>query len=145
DGSTWEPEGGLPARFTLVLKHAGTLRAMFWPFNNKAFGESYVFDDYDIEGDIHAFFGWVKHLINRGWGAGKNLRFLFRLLRLPNTKRPRTGGPQGAVLSGTKRSLERDRQAIGFAYDTSNAFYKLFLDRNMLYSCAYFHSPDEDI
>ncbi|MBX9677725.1 MAG: cyclopropane-fatty-acyl-phospholipid synthase family protein [Gemmataceae bacterium] len=145
DGTTLAPDPGQPARFTLVLQHAGALRAMFWPFNDKGFGEAYIFNDFDVEGDIHAFFGWVHCLIERGWGTLKNLRFLYRLMRLPNTPQPRIGGPAGAALSGPKRSLERDRAAIEFSYNTSNEFYKLFLDRNMLYTCAYFHSPDEPL
>ena len=145
DGSAVHPDPGQPVHFTLVLKHAGALRAMFWPFNDKGFGEAYVFDDFDVEGDIHAFFGWVKHLIGRGWGRVQNLKFLFKLMGLPNTPKPRVGGPAGAVLSGEKRSLARDRAAIEYAYNTSNEFYKLFLDRNMLYTCAYFHAPDEPL
>ena len=145
DGSTVDPDPGQPARFTLVLQHAGALRAMFWPFNDKGFGEAYIFDDFDVEGDIHAFFSWVKHLLGRGWSRAKNLKFLFRLMGLPNTPKPRAGGPAGAVLSGDKRSLSRDAAAIGFAYDTSNDFYELFLDRNMVYTCAYFHTPDEPL
>ena len=54
DGSEWQPASGSP-RFTLKLNHAGAVRAMFWPFNNVALGEAYIFDDFDIEGDIFAF------------------------------------------------------------------------------------------
>ncbi len=36
---------------------------------------------------------------------------------------------------GTKRD---DKELIQFHYDTSNAFYELFLDREMVYSCGYF-------
>jgi cyclopropane-fatty-acyl-phospholipid synthase len=31
-----------------------------------------------------------------------------------------------------------DKEAIGHHYDVSNAFYRLFLDKNMVYTCAYF-------
>jgi len=31
-----------------------------------------------------------------------------------------------------------DKQAIGHHYDVSNDFYRLFLDENMVYTCAYF-------
>jgi cyclopropane-fatty-acyl-phospholipid synthase len=39
----------------------------------------------------------------------------------------------------------RDRKAIEYHYDVSNDFYRLFLDRNMVYSCAYFRSPDDPL
>src|SRR5213595_678346 len=42
----------------------------------------------------------------------------------------------------TKRS---DREAISFHYDVSNDFYALFLDRRMVYTCAYYRRPDGDL
>ncbi|HEY8578931.1 MAG TPA: class I SAM-dependent methyltransferase, partial [Beijerinckiaceae bacterium] len=35
-----------------------------------------------------------------------------------------------------------DKALIGFHYDLSNAFYRLFLDERMVYTCAYFERPD---
>src|SRR5213594_231662 len=42
----------------------------------------------------------------------------------------------------TKRS---DREAISFHYDVSNDFYALFLDKRMVYTCAYYRQPDGDL
>ncbi len=38
-----------------------------------------------------------------------------------------------------------DKALIGFHYDLSNAFYGLFLDPRMVYTCAYFARPDMDL
>ncbi|MBV8047638.1 MAG: class I SAM-dependent methyltransferase [Paludibacterium sp.] len=38
-----------------------------------------------------------------------------------------------------------DKQAIQYHYDVSNAFYQQFLDKNLVYSCAYFENGDEDL
>ena len=46
---------------------------------------------------------------------------------------------------GKKHSPERDRRAVMFHYDVSNDFYRLWLDRRMIYSCAYFQSPNDDL
>jgi cyclopropane-fatty-acyl-phospholipid synthase len=43
------------------------------------------------------------------------------------------------------RSKAKDAEAIRYHYDVSNDFYKLWLDENMLYSCAYFENGDEDL
>lgn len=40
---------------------------------------------------------------------------------------------------------KEDKKAIQFHYDLSNEFYRLWLDRNMVYSCAYFENGDEDL
>lgn len=38
-----------------------------------------------------------------------------------------------------------DAEAISYHYDLSNDFYQLWLDREMAYSCAYFHSAEESL
>src|SRR4029077_8736459 len=45
----------------------------------------------------------------------------------------------------TRHTRNRDRKAIEYHYDVSNAFYALFLDRNMVYSCAYYRSDDDSL
>src|SRR5438105_3611139 len=64
DGSTWEPDTGRPALFTLALRHPGAVRAMFWPPNGVAFGEAYINNDFDIEGDLYPFFRLTHYLNN---------------------------------------------------------------------------------
>jgi cyclopropane-fatty-acyl-phospholipid synthase len=51
-----------------------------------------------------------------------------------------------AQLSVRRRhSKARDEAAIRYHYDVSNEFYALWLDRHMVYSCAYFENGDEDL
>jgi cyclopropane-fatty-acyl-phospholipid synthase len=38
-----------------------------------------------------------------------------------------------------------NRANIHHHYDVSNAFYRLFLDERMVYSCGYFHHPDDTL
>ena len=51
----------------------------------------------------------------------------------------------GPALRGRRHSPARDRAAVTYHYDASNEFYRLFLDSRMVYSCAYFASPDEPL
>ncbi len=55
----------------------------------------------------------------------------------------------GRTLAPLKRALghsrDRDRKAIEYHYDVSNEFYALWLDRNMVYSCAYFKDADDSL
>lgn len=44
-----------------------------------------------------------------------------------------------------RHTRRRDAQAIEYHYDVSNDFYRLWLDRNLVYSCAYFKTGEEDI
>src|SRR5438093_7947887 len=151
DGSRWDPEPGRPAHFTLVLQHPGALRAMFlgagrWPSgpSELAFGEAYVYDDLDIEGDIHAVFPVAEHLLAQRWSLADRLRMAEQLFRLPAPARERRGR-SAAHVRGARHSPERDRAAVTYHYDTSNDFYALYLDAQMVYSCAYFHTPEDDL
>jgi cyclopropane-fatty-acyl-phospholipid synthase len=56
------------------------------------------------------------------------------------------GDKQGRrPLLNFSHTRKRDAEAIRYHYDVSNDFYALWLDRNMVYSCAYFKTGDEDI
>jgi cyclopropane-fatty-acyl-phospholipid synthase len=44
-----------------------------------------------------------------------------------------------------RNSVKKSRENVRHHYDLSNAFYKLWLDRDMVYSCAYFSSPDDTL
>ena len=44
-----------------------------------------------------------------------------------------------------RHTRKRDRKAIQYHYDVSNEFYALWLDRNMVYSCAYFHQETDSL
>ncbi|RJG12764.1 methyltransferase domain-containing protein [Pseudomonas cavernicola] len=45
----------------------------------------------------------------------------------------------------TKHDKATDAAAISYHYDLSNEFYALWLDREMVYSCAYFETGTEDL
>lgn len=50
----------------------------------------------------------------------------------------------------TRRRQQSNRvgqaqQNVAHHYDLGNEFYKLFLDKNMLYSCAYFHNDNQSL
>jgi cyclopropane-fatty-acyl-phospholipid synthase len=153
DGTLWKPESAseeLP-RFTLVLQHPGALRKMFLPPNELTLGEAYIYNDFDIEGSVEAAFALGDQIMDDPLGQARGLqgkmaqvRYGKRLLSLPNTGQPRPGDT-AAKLRGSLHSKERDRQAITYHYDRSNDFYALWLDRRMVYSCAYFAAPDDDL
>lgn len=46
---------------------------------------------------------------------------------------------------GRLHSLRRDSESIQHHYDVSNDFYRLFLGPSMVYSCAYFETPDDSL
>jgi cyclopropane-fatty-acyl-phospholipid synthase len=144
DGTKWEAEPGQPNAFTLILKHPGALRKMFWRPTELSLGEAYIYDDFDIKGEIEAVFPVADYFTRQHWGKGQILRHAWRLLKLPS-KGHRRGGHQIPILRGARHSIKRDRLAVTYHYDVPTNFYKLWLDHHMVYSCAYFTSPDIDL
>ncbi|MGB9591389.1 MAG: hypothetical protein ACPL1K_02615, partial [Candidatus Kryptoniota bacterium] len=67
DGTLWPDDS--PREATLVLKHPGALRAMLLPATEVGLGEAYLYDDFDIEGNIEAAFELADVLAekNVGW------------------------------------------------------------------------------
>lgn len=144
DGSKWDAEPGQPTRFTMIIRHPGSLRRMFLSGNERELGQAYIYDDFDIEGNVESAFPMAEHLFGLHVGIADRIRLASQLLRLPSNHRPRVGR-QAAQLTGTSHSIGRDRQAVTYHYNTSNDFFSLFLDRRMVYSCAYFSTPDDDL
>src|SRR6266536_1811863 len=146
DGTTWQPEpgSGEPARCTLVLQHPGALRKMFLPPSDLSLGEAYIYNDFDIEGEIAAVFPLIEHFLDGHLGMVEQLRYGKRLLSLPKMGQPRPADT-AAKVHGALHSKVRDRQATNHHYDRSNEFYALWLDSRMIYSCAYFATPDDDL
>lgn len=87
-------------------------------------GEAYVKGRFDVEGKL-------SDIINIGYAlANSSVTNASKLVRVCR------------YLSHSKAS---DKKNIEYHYDVSNDFYKLWLDENMVYSCAYFENGDEDI
>jgi cyclopropane-fatty-acyl-phospholipid synthase len=138
--------GREPALFTLVLRSPGSLRRMFRPPVELSLGEAYLRRDFEIEGPLVDAFALAPTAREALRSPGAVLRAARLWRRLP-----RDAG-EGALpvrepvhLSGGLHERDRDQAAIQYHYDVGNDFYQLFLDRRMIYSCAYFPTGAETI
>lgn len=137
------------APFTLVCRHPGVVRSMVLGRDPLRLVEAFFRGDIDIEGDFFAALRLKDHLHSIRLSARDRLRALFTALRLrvPNDARsgPRShlAPPHGHAVKS--HSKTENRAAISFHYDVSNEFYRLWLDAERVYSCAYFTSPGESL
>ena len=142
DGTSWPTRESKAA--TLVLKHPGALRQMFVAGTEKALAEAYMRDDFDVIGDMESAFELADALANKiGWRRSLMLAFLVR--RLPRSRLQEIDRQANPNLKLRKHSFVRDKSVIAFHYDVSNSFYRLWLDRRMVYSCAYFEGTANDL
>jgi len=112
-----------PPQVTLRVPHVSALTYLFKPSLSNL-GEAYVEGKIDVEGPVSSIISVANSL------AAKTLKAEGKLAR---------------IVRSIKHSKDKDAEAIRYHYDVSNAFYKLFLDENMVYSCAYFENGDEDL
>ncbi|BBO19878.1 MAG: cyclopropane-fatty-acyl-phospholipid synthase [Rhodocyclaceae bacterium] len=105
---------------TFEIKSISALRRLLRP-SLASLGQAYVDGLIDIEGAIDDVIAVAARLSAR---AGRRARRAARRVR--HTRRI-------------------DAEAIAYHYDVSNAFYRLWLDEEMVYSCAYFRSPDDSL
>ncbi len=139
------PADTTPATFTLGLNHPGALRCMFRLPLELSLGEAFIYGDFDIDGDIFAAVAWMDAFSRSPFSKKDFWRLLRQIKALPLERTQRDQGRGPARLTGRRHSPSRDRAAITYHYDVGNAFYRLWLDRWMTYSCAYFVTGEEDL
>ena len=146
DGSI--DRGILGAPFTLVFNRPASLRQMLLPPNELSIVEAYIGGDVDIEGSLEAASNLGEMIGDRLRSPVAVARLVGLVVRLPGRADDDLANvrfPERAKKLGPRHTPVRDAAAIQFHYDVGNSFYKLWLDRRMVYSCAYFHSPGDSL
>jgi cyclopropane-fatty-acyl-phospholipid synthase len=138
---------GPAARYTLALAGPSALRRMFLPPSELRLAAAFVRGDFDVDGDLEAATALGPEIRERLTAPGVWPRLFACLAGLPRAPRraPATSGPAAATLRGMRHSVRRDAAAVRSHYDVGNDFYRLWLDRELVYSCAYFRTGGEDI
>jgi cyclopropane-fatty-acyl-phospholipid synthase len=108
---------------TLRIRNLTALRHLLDP-SLASLGRAYVEGDIDVEGRTADVVDVAARLAEYGPQAGKGLRRSVRMVR---------------------HTREIDASAIAYHYDVSNEFYAHWLDAQMVYSCAYFRTPEDSL
>ena len=111
---------------TLTL-HSSRLARQFLTGNMGRLGEAYVKGELTVDGRVEDVLAIGIALAER-IGASPVVR---RLAPLFARRR--------------RHSKAQDAADVRYHYDVSNEFYRLWLDRHMIYSCAYFPTGTEDL
>ena len=149
DGS----QAGPPGAPALVVRNRRAVRRLLFKPGELGLARAWVAGDLDIEGDLYAALDLMSELV---WERGEDTRSLLQMVRDPQVRAAARGLVKVAGLPlpptppreevrrarahlHTKRS---DRRAISHHYDVGNDFYEIVLGPSMVYSCAYWPSPD---
>lgn len=114
------------SRGTIVIRNRSALLRMLMEAEID-FGEGYLDGSIEIEGDLVALLESV-YRAQRGRPRpflGRTVSWLLELL-------------QANSLAGSRSNIHRH-------YDLGNRFFQSWLDREMVYTCAYFETPDQSL
>jgi cyclopropane-fatty-acyl-phospholipid synthase len=135
--------------FTLVFHDPAVVWSAVLEHDPLVLAESFFRGDLEIEGDFFAALSIKDHLDALQMSAAEQIRAaaMAWLLKMQNAaaRKARRTATLAQAPSVKAHSKAENRDAIHFHYDVSNEFYALWLDRAMVYSCAYFESPDVDL
>ena len=141
------PADQAPA-FTLVVRDPALLRRLVLDRNPVLLADSYFSGVLDLEGDLYSALSLKAHFEGLSLSWRDKLALLRDAWRLParteaHFKPARTLASRIVRRLSHRHSRDSDRAAISFHYDVSNEFYRLWLDAERVYSCAYFTHPEE--
>lgn len=137
---------------TIVFHTAKLLRELAWRPDPLRLAEAYFSGEIDVEGDLNALLTQRTHLQSLTVSMRDRLALFSAamcpvrtsaLMRQGNAPVRRSRHVHALV--SRKHSKAHNREAIAFHYDVSNEFYRLWLDEEMVYSCAYFNDPGENL
>ena len=146
DGSELRPEQGKGSGDTLLVRDSRALAFLATAPNQLGLGRAWVAGDLDVDGDLERALRAGDRFRDLRLGLGDKLASALAAARAGALRLHRPAPPVSeAQLGGHLHSLRRDRDAIRHHYDVSNDFYRLVLGPSMVYSCAYFASPDDSL
>ena len=127
--------------FVFCINSPGALRNAFTPPVDLNAGTAFVDGSIDIEGDLCAALA-LMNAMHAERSTLQTARIGLLLAQLPRESRR---APPHAHLNGKRHSRERDQAAISYHYDHPVDFYRSFLDRGLVYSCAYYDEGIDDL
>jgi cyclopropane-fatty-acyl-phospholipid synthase len=135
---------GGPA-FTLELRDPSALGHLVRSPDQLGLARAWVSGALDVHGELDSAFRILRErLAGARGGAREWLTLAAAALRVGAPLRLRL--PQSeARFRGRLHSLRRDRDAVRHHYEVPTEFYRLVLGPTLVYSCAYFESPDRTL
>jgi len=133
------PPEGPP--FTLFCRTPNVVRSLLGGGDPLRLADAYFRGELDIEGDFFQALSLKDHVQVLRLPWQDRWRVLLTTLRLRSAAAFDQARASLLAPQVQAHSKEENREAIGFHYDVSNDFYRLWLDERMVYSCAYFERP----
>lgn len=137
------------APFILVFNTPQVVRSILLGRDRLRLAEAYFVGDIDVEGNFFAALQLKDHLNSICLNWKDRLHAAFKVFRLyVATRKSEAYNSRNSCLHGhavKKHSKQENQEAVEFHYNVSNNFYALWLDKKMIYSCAYFQNSEQTL
>jgi cyclopropane-fatty-acyl-phospholipid synthase len=140
----WDGElavGHANAPCTIIFNQPSVLRQLVLHRNVVHVAEDYLAGEVDIEGDVERLFDLVSYMRDLVLPWSTKLRLMRQAFSLPRHHHNKSA----REIRAGRAERRNTKQSIAHHYDVGNDFYKLWLDREMVYSCAYFSGVDQTL
>lgn len=137
--------------FSLSFRSSKAFQELILARDPLRLAESYFRGLIDIDGDLYSALKLRHYLTSLQLSLVEKATLAAKTLRIKSEKTASIGTdtPKWTKTFGEKLGLGRgknlNRHAISFHYDVSNDFYALWLDEQMVYSCAYYQDASHGL
>ncbi len=123
---------------TIVFHEPAVIRELILYRSLSRLTEAYLSGAVSVNSDMESLFDLGEHLDKLTLNWKQKLHLIWLALKLPNHYRKNRQ-------SQTRTGHKNGRASIAHHYDVSNEFYKLWLDPEMVYTCAYFRDEKQSL
>ncbi len=144
DGSEFNPNKTDSPALTVILRDPEGFLGLLTNPDELALAEAYFSDVFDLEGDLSVAVLLGESLGKKKWSKTELAKLAGNAISLSVRSfiNKQSSSFRG---KGKAHTVARDKEAVSYTYDTSNDFYALWLDKNMIYSGAYFPRRDATV
>lgn len=138
----WQTGNSADAELVVRFRSRGALWALLRD-RSIGFGEGYASGRIEVRATGASVPTIVPDACQRNGLFVPSTQALIRLCELASAAGLRREvGPARPLRRFRRNSLERSRHNVYHHYDIGNDFYRLWLDENLVYTCAYYHDWD---
>jgi cyclopropane-fatty-acyl-phospholipid synthase len=145
DGSELSADDPSPC---LIVRGRGALLQLAHQPNQLGFARAWALGQIELEGGLDEMLERSEGLASVKLSTRDRLTVIRTIVSIAGAKalrRPPSSMVEAPAGAGRRHSPRRDERSVRHHYDISNDFHELVIGPSLVYSCAYFESPEDSL
>ena len=126
--------------YSLIIRSPYVLQHIVSSGSLNQLAEAHLRGELSVEGELEGVFDLLEFLQDRSFSFKEKVQLYLLVMKLK-----RSVSEEDKYLKGKRRRTMNSKGSIAHHYDVHNDFYRLFLDPEMVYSCAYFSDKEQNL